>query len=124
MLGVVAKSEPGSSDSGKDAWPTHELRQDDVNLALYQLVDICLQGSKLTWNVKRKGGTYMKVSTGNLEFESRERRWEEGEGAPGRWIRTTVIKSTLRLECPAETMYNIQHTAGTADVAVKVRRHG
>ena len=119
-LCIVAKSEPGLSKE-QDAWPTHELRQNDVDLALYQLVDICLQGPKLTWNAKRKGGAYMKATLGALEYEKREKKWEEGEGAPGRWIRTTIIKSTLRIEYPAEMIYNIRHTAGTADVAIKVR---
>ena len=63
----------------------------------------------------------MKLAVGNLEFEIRKKKWEEGEGAPGRWIRTTIVKSTLRLDCPAEMTYNIRHTAGTADVTVNVR---
>lgn len=120
-LNVVAKSEPGASDSGKDAWPTHELRQDDVDLAIYQLVDIHLQGSKPGWNAKMEGGAYMKVTMGNLDLETRERKWEEGEGAPGRWIRRTIAKSTLQLQCPAEMTFNVQNTDGTADVTVKVR---
>ena len=120
-MGITANSEPGSSAPEQDTCPTHELQQDDVHFALYQLVDICLQGPKLSWNAKRKGCVFMKMTVGDLEFETKERKWEEDEDAPGRWIRTTIVVSTLRLDFPAEMTYNIRHTAGTADVTVNVR---
>ncbi|KZT64138.1 hypothetical protein DAEQUDRAFT_53447 [Daedalea quercina L-15889] len=120
-LKVIAKSEPGDRQE-KETWPTHTLRQSDIQFARYQVLTACLLSGTAGSNTKRIGGAFFSATMGETHFESEDRKWEmfeDGEGAEGRWVRTTVVKLTVRLDSPPDTHIDPRMTNGKAEVTIK-----
>ncbi|KAH9911039.1 uncharacterized protein B0H18DRAFT_391692 [Fomitopsis serialis] len=119
---VITKSQPGPYKPEEESWPHRPAKQSDIHFARHQIVDITVQNSQIRGTIKQRGGTLAKLKIGDVDWERQAKKWEAYEGGEGRWISTTVLKSSFRQESP-DAHISLQHTGGRADIDVQVRGH-